>query len=52
MVRPRWPDVVLVVGIVALVAGGVWIFWGEDLRGWLWPHHEQVESAPSGPGVT
>ena len=27
----RWPDVVIVVAIVAIGAGGVWALWGEDL---------------------
>lgn len=31
MVRPRWPDVVIVISIVALGCAGVWAIWGEQL---------------------
>lgn len=31
MVRRRWPDVVIVISIVALGCAGVWAIWGEDL---------------------
>ena len=31
MVRPRWPDVVIVIAIVLLGCGGVWAIWGRDL---------------------
>ena len=33
MVRRRWPDVVIVVAIVALVVAGVWAIWGDALLG-------------------
>ncbi|MBP8809439.1 MAG: hypothetical protein KBG48_31595 [Kofleriaceae bacterium] len=32
MTRPRWPDVVIVLAIAALGAGGVWALWGDRLR--------------------
>lgn len=31
MVRPRWPDVVIVIAIVLLGCAGVWAIWGHDL---------------------
>ena len=31
MVRRTWPDVVIVISIVALTCAGVWAIWGEDL---------------------
>jgi hypothetical protein len=31
MVRRTWPDVVIVISIVALGCAGVWAIWGEDL---------------------
>ncbi len=31
MVRRRWPDVVIVISILALGCAGVWAIWGEDL---------------------
>ena len=35
MRRSRWPDVVLVVGVLALLAGGVWALWADDVKDWL-----------------
>ncbi len=31
MVRRRWPDVVIVISILALGCAGVWAIWGHDL---------------------
>jgi hypothetical protein len=31
MVRPRWPDAVIVIAIVLLGCTGVWAIWGQDL---------------------
>lgn len=31
MVRRTWPDVVIVISIVALGCAGVWAIWGEQL---------------------
>ncbi|MBZ0236932.1 MAG: hypothetical protein K8M05_31680 [Deltaproteobacteria bacterium] len=31
MLRPRWPDVVIVISIIMLGCAGVWAIWGEDL---------------------
>jgi len=33
MVRRRWPDVIIVVAILALTGAGVWAIWGEELWG-------------------
>jgi len=52
MVRRRWPDVVLVVGFLAVVATGIWALWGEDLRKWLKPGSEEPEPAQHGGGLT
>lgn len=35
MVRPRWHDAAIVLGIVALLAVGVWALWWDDVRGLL-----------------
>jgi len=44
MVRRRWPDVVIVVAIMALIGGGVWALWGDEIRGKHEPGSvEQVE---------
>lgn len=32
MVRPRWHDAAIVVGIMALLAVGVWALWWDDVR--------------------
>ena len=53
MTRRRWPDVVIVVGIVGLLFGGVWSLWGDDIRGWWHPPAKQeIKDAPGGGGVT
>lgn len=31
MIQRRWPDVVIVVGLLALAGFGVWGVWGEEL---------------------
>ena len=51
MRRPRWPDAVLVLGVVALLALGVWALWGQDLRDWFAPGERKAaptSSPPSG----
>jgi hypothetical protein len=53
MVRRRWPDVVIVLGIVALAATGVVALWGETLRAWWRPAGDTpVEQAPPTAGTT
>jgi len=53
MVRRRWPDVVIVVGILAVAGTGVWALWGDQLRGWLRPGTEPpMERAPPTAGAT
>jgi hypothetical protein len=44
--RSRWPDVVIVVAIAALAAGGVLALWGDDLFGHHGPRDLPVEQAP------
>lgn len=45
MTRPRWHDALIVAGIVALLAVGVWALWWGDVRRAL-----NLDSpAPSGP---
>ena len=43
MVRRRWPDVVVVAGIVAVFVTGVWAIWGEDLKAWWSPPTKETE---------
>lgn len=47
MKRRRWPDVVIVIAILALGAGGVWTLWGDELAG----ESERRETAPTAPGA-
>jgi hypothetical protein len=51
MVRRRWPDVIIVAGIVALGGLGVWALWGDDLRQWLWPTKGDQTVEPAKPAV-
>jgi hypothetical protein len=52
MVRRRWPDIVIVVGILGLVLGGILALWWPDIRDRLHPRTPAVEQAPHGGGVT
>ena len=53
MVRRRWPDVVIVLGIVAVTATGVWALWGDVLGSWWRPGAKPaVEEAPPAAGAT
>lgn len=52
MVRRRWPDVVIILGILGLGATGVWALWGGDLRAWWSPPTPEVEEAQHGGGLT
>jgi len=36
MLRRRWHDALVVVGILGLLAAGVWALWWGDLRSVLW----------------
>lgn len=50
---PRWHDAILVLGVLGLLAFGVYALWGDDLRDWLWPSSPAAHEAPvtaSGPG--
>ncbi len=52
MVRRRWPDIVVVAGVVTVLLTGVWALWGEDLRQWWKPTQKQTEDVKHGGGVT
>lgn len=52
MVRRRWPDVVIVLGIVGIFVVGVWALWGKDLRERFWPDTPEIEEATHGGGLT
>lgn len=53
MVRPRWHDAAIVLGIVALLAVGVWALWWDDVRGLLnlEPEAPAEPASPSRPAV-
>jgi hypothetical protein len=52
MVRRRWPDAVIVLGVAAIAATGVWALWGDALRTWWQPTTAPVETAPPAAGTT
>jgi predicted ribosomally synthesized peptide with SipW-like signal peptide len=53
MRRSRWPDVVLVVGVLALLAGGVWALWADDVKDWLGIEEPAAEPGrPASTGAT
>ena len=52
MVRRRWPDVLVIVGIVAVCAIGIWALWGPDISDWWSPPSPDVEEPTHGGGVT
>jgi hypothetical protein len=52
MVRRRWPDVVIIVGILGLLLGGIWVLWGGDIKNRLHPRQPEVQQVPHGGGVT
>jgi len=53
MVRRRWPDVVIVLGIAAIAATGVWALWGDALRAYWQPSGAPpVQAAPPTSGTT
>lgn len=51
MRRPRWHDVLLVLALAVIAAGGVWAFWGkevrEEVRRAFGLEPEPVEKAPA-----
>jgi hypothetical protein len=47
MTRRRWPDVVLVLGILALLFGGIWVLWGQDIRDHFRPPPPELKRAPA-----
>ena len=52
MRRPRWHDVVLVLGVLALLAVGVWALWGDDLKSWFSPEKPVPQAVPPTGGTT
>jgi len=52
MVRRRWPDIVIIVGIVGLVLGGIWVLWGSAIQDRLDGGHQDSPPVVSGGGVT
>lgn len=52
MVRPRWHDALIIGGIVALLAIGVWALWWEDVRAFFKIGPDTEEKAPVRPGQT
>jgi hypothetical protein len=52
MQRPRWHDAVLVVGVLALLATGVWALWGKDIRAWFAPEKPAPVVVPPSGGTT
>jgi hypothetical protein len=51
MRRPRWHDALIVSGILALLALGVWALWWDDVRSW-WHGERPAASAPAAPPAT
>jgi hypothetical protein len=47
MTRSRWPDLVIILGIVALALGGVWVLWGDDIRDAIDPPAKPEIEVPS-----
>jgi hypothetical protein len=52
MRRPRWPDVVLALGVAGLLGFGVWALWGDDLKSWFSPAKEAPAVAEPSGGTT
>jgi hypothetical protein len=46
MVRRRWPDIVIVIAILGIGAGGVWALWGDALRSRPKPAASAPTAAP------
>jgi hypothetical protein len=44
--RPRWPDLVIVLAIVALTVVGVAALFGSSIRAWFFPAAESPTAAP------
>lgn len=45
MKRRRWPDVVIVLAILVIGAGGVWTLWGDELSD---PDRKDAPASPAG----
>jgi ABC-type transporter Mla subunit MlaD len=52
MQRPRWHDLVLVLGVIALLGVGVWALWGQDIRAWFSPEKPVPAATPPSGGMT
>ncbi|MCB9562706.1 MAG: hypothetical protein H6709_02945 [Kofleriaceae bacterium] len=52
MVRRRWPDVLIVLGVLVLLAGGILALWGDDIRHLWGPDEPEIEQTPPGGGLT
>jgi hypothetical protein len=52
MVRRRWPDAVIVLGVAAIAATGVWALWGEAVMAKWRPSTAPIEAAPPAAGTT
>jgi hypothetical protein len=52
MERRRWPDVVVVAGVLAFLVIGILALWGPDLKDWWSPPAKETEQVKHGSGVT
>jgi hypothetical protein len=52
MVRRRWPDILVILGIALLGALGVWALWGDQISGKDEAPAKQMEEATHGGGQT
>jgi len=52
MERRRWPDLIVVAGVLAVLGLGVWALWGQDLKDWWSPPAKETEKVDHGGGVT
>ena len=52
MERRRWPDLIVVAGVLTILVTGVLVLWGQDLEDWWSPPVKQTEQVDHGGGVT